>query len=261
MLKSLGVAFALTMAALLSQPAHAQESLLKKIKSENVIKVGIAESPPFAIKNPGNNAWEGFNIDMANDLAETLGVKLQIVDATWPTLINGLTAGQYDIIMASTFATPARAQSVVFTDSYIVAGELVFVHKDSPHKTYEDLNKAGVVFSVLGGTTNEQTAKRVFSKAETRTLVSENQVAPTLEVAAKRADATISDQNSIRRYVKNNPATPVRILDNVKALNQGRRAYAIRPTDYHFLNFLNNWIEAQKLSGRLDALMAKWELL
>lgn len=259
MLKKFGVAVALVV-AMLMQPLAAQESVIKKAKSDGVLKVGIAESPPFAIKNPTNNNWEGLNVDMANDLAEALGVKLQVVDASWPTLINGLTAGQYDIIMASTFATPARAQSVVFTDSYIVAGELVVVHKDSPHKTYDDLNKAGVVFSVLGGTTNEQTAKRIFPKAETRILVSENQVAPVLEVAAKRADANVGDQNSIRRFVKNNSQAPVRILDNTKALNQGRRAYAIRPTDFHFLNFLNNWIEHQKLSGRLDALMTKWEL-
>src|ERR1700738_2431493 len=195
MLKILGIGFALMMAAMVTEPTHAQESIIKKAKSENVLKVGIAESPPFAINNPANNNWEGFNVDMAKDLADALGVKLQIVDATWPTLINGLTAGQYDIIMASTFAPPARAQSVMFTDSYIVAGELVVVQKDSPYKTYEDLNKTGVVFSVLGGTTNEQTAKRIFPKAEIRTLVSENQVAPTLEVAAKRADATVSNQN------------------------------------------------------------------
>lgn len=260
MIRSLSLIAAIV-GVFVGQPAHAQESIIKKVKSENVLRVGIAESPPFAIKNPATNTWQGFNVDMANDLAESLGVKLEIVDASWPTLINGLTAGQYDIVMASTFATPARAQSVLFTDSYIVAGELVVVHRESPYKTYEDLNKAGVVFSVLGGTTNEQTARRVFPNAETRILVSENQVAPVLEVASRRADANIGDQNSLRRFVKSNPQAPVRILDNTKPLNQGRRAYAIRPTDFHFLNFLNNWIEAQKLSGRIDALLAKWELI
>jgi len=244
-------------------PAVAQgtDTVMRKVKADGVLKVGIAESPPFAIKNPANNTWEGLNVDMANDLAKALGVRLQIVDAAWPTLISGLTANQYDIIMASTFATPERAQQVIFTSTYIVAGELVIVHKDSPFKTHEDLNKPEVTFSVIGGTTNERTVQSRFANAKIRTLVTENQVAPVLEVAAKRADANVGDLNSIRRFVARNPQAPVRILENDRVLSQARRAYAVRPGEYHFLNFLNNWLEGQQLSGRLDELMKKWELL
>ncbi|MCO5092142.1 transporter substrate-binding domain-containing protein [Bosea sp. (in: a-proteobacteria)] len=258
--KFFALLFALAM-SLMAQNAFAQQDqAIQRIKSSGVLRVGIAESPPFAIKNPANNTWEGFNVDMANDLAKAMGVKLQIVDSTWPTIISGMMAGQYDVLMASTFATPDRAMSVVFTDGYIIAGELILVHKDAPFQKHEDLNKAGITLSELGGTSNEQTARTLFPKATIRVLTTENQVAPVLEVANKRADANVGDANSIRGFVRANPQAPVRILEPDRQLNSRFRAYSVRPGEYHLLNFLNTWIESQRLAGRLQELKEKWEL-
>lgn len=242
-------------------PAVAQQDqAIRSIKSAGVVRIAFAESPPFAVKNPGTNSWEGFNVDMANDLATALGVRLEIVDSTWATMINALLAGQADVLMASTFATPERAQSVVFTDSYITAGELILVHKDSPYQKHEDLNQSGIVITALTGTTNERTARTLFPEAEVRALATENQVAPVLEVANGRADANVADANSAKRFVRLNPDSPIRILEPERVLNQAQRAYSVRPGEYHLLNFLDTWIEGQTLSGRIDALKEKWEL-
>ena len=44
-------------------------------------------------KDAASGEWRGYNVDLANNLEEVLGVKLEIVDATWATLIPGLVAG------------------------------------------------------------------------------------------------------------------------------------------------------------------------
>ncbi|WP_046866669.1 transporter substrate-binding domain-containing protein [Microvirga massiliensis] len=264
MFRRLSVLVAIVTLAMFSPGTHEalaqQDQAIKRIKSEGVLRVGIADSAPFAIKNPATNAWEGFNVDMANDLAQSLGVKLQMVDASWATIINGLLSNQYDVLMASTYASPERAQSVVFTTTYITSGELILVHRDSPYQKHEDLNQANVTFSVLGGTTNERTARARFPNAKVRVLTTDNQVAPVLEVANKRAEANVADSNSARRFIRTNPEAPVRLLEPDREINQARRAYSVRPGEYHLLNFLNNWLEAQHLSGRISALRAKWEL-
>jgi len=239
-------------------PAHAQENTIKTIKDAGTLKVAMAESLPMQFKDPATGDWQGYNVDMANDLAQVLGVKLEIVDATWQTLIPGLMAGQYDVVMVDMWATPERAQTVAFTDAYNLYGWSVMVQEGSDYQTWEDLDKDGVVISVLSGTADEQTAKRVFPKATVQGLVSENVNAPRLEVAAGRADAHVTDLLNIKIFIAQNPQAKVRILQEDRIMTPTGLAYAIRPTDYHFLNFLNVWIASRRDSGVADDLRKKW---
>lgn len=245
---------------LLSGWAAAQDDAISRIRSSGELRVAFADSPPMQSKNPVSGTWEGFNVDMAADLAGALGVKLTMVDASWATLVNGLLAGQYDIVMASTFATAERAQQVIFTDTYITAGEVVLVHSDSPLTTHAELNNPNATLTVTSGTTNERTAKRMFPEAQIQSIASDNVTLTFMEVGNKRFDATVTDENLARRFLRENPQVPLRVLEPETILNNARRAYAVTPGEYHFLNFLNNWIQIQTLSGRKDELMAKWEL-
>jgi ABC-type amino acid transport substrate-binding protein len=235
-----------------------QDATIQMIKDSGTLLVGMAESLPMQFKDPATSEWQGYNVDMAQDLAKVLGVKLQIVDATWATLIPGLMANKYAVIMVDMWATPERAVTVVFTDPYNVYGWSVMVRKDTPYKTWEDLNKPGVVISVLAGTADEQTAKRNFPNATVKPLVSENVNAPRLEVANGRADAVVTDLLNIKAFVAQNPAAQVRVLQEDRIMNPTGLAYAIRPGDYHFLNFLNTWIHANSESGHAKALRTKW---
>lgn len=246
--------------AFIGGAAAQQDDTIKRIRSSGELRVGMAESAPFQFKNPVTNAWEGFNADMASDLARSLGVKLKYVDASWTTLINGLLAKQYDISMTSTFATAERAQTVLFTETYITAGEVVLVHKDSALKKISELNTSDATLSVLSGTTNEQTAKRFLPKAHIQSITTDNPTLTYLEVGNKQVQATVTDENLAKQFMRKNPGVPVRMLDPEHALNSQGRAYALLPGEYHFLNFMNTWIQAQTLSGRVAELKAKWDL-
>lgn len=152
-------------------------------------------------KNPKTNEWMGFNVDLAEELAKILGVKLEKVDATWATLIPGLMANKFDICMADLFATPRRAVTVVFTDPYFVAGDKMFVHQDGPAKTWEDLNQAGKVFAQSSGTYDEQLARTHFSKAQVRALISDTNTTMFMEVANKNADAALMTELGTRIFM------------------------------------------------------------
>ena len=238
--------------------AQSSEDTLQAIKDAGTLRVAMAESLPMQFKNPKTGEWEGYNADMANDLAKVLGVKLDIVDATWQTLIPGLMAKKYDVVMVDMWATPERAETVVFTDAYNVYGWSVMVRDGLDAKTWEDIDKPDITISVLSGTADEQTAKRYFPKATVHGLVSENVNAPRLEVASGRADATVTDLGNIKIFIAQNPQAKVHILQEDRVLSPTGLAYAIRPGDYHFLNFLNTWINARRESGTAAELRKKW---
>src|SRR5690606_26646628 len=98
------------------------EDLIKEIKDRGVFRVGMAESPPWQSQNPSTGEYQGFNVELANRVADILGVKLEIVSATWATLIPGLEAKQYDAGFVNFFATPERAVVVDFTEPYSTYG-------------------------------------------------------------------------------------------------------------------------------------------
>ena len=216
----------------------------------------MAESLPAQSKNPTTSKWEGFNVEMAEDLARVLKVDLEIVDGSWATLIPGLMAEKYDIVMCDMYATPERAQVVVFTDAYNTLGYSILVQADSSLQKMDDLNSGDVTIATLSGTSAEPFIKQYLPKAKMHSLVNENVYAPHLEVANGRADAHITDEINNLIFIEKNPNLNVRILPEI--VNNTGLAYAIRPGDWHFQSFLNTWIRYKQDSGYIMWLRKKW---
>jgi ABC-type amino acid transport substrate-binding protein len=240
--------------------AAAQSSpTLAKIKGDGVLRVAMADSPPSQSKNPATDAWEGYNVDMAENLAEVLGVRLEIVDATWATLIPGLLAEQYDLCMVDMFATPERAQTVVFTDAYNTLGYSFLVRGDSAYQDWEDLNDPQVTIATLSGTSGEPFVQQHLPEATMRSIVSDNNYAPHMEVMNGRADAHITDHVNNILFMQNNPNADLRTIpDGDPLLNATGLAYPIRPGDPHFHAFLNTWIRYFAFSAQAVRLRKKW---
>ena len=230
-----------------------QAQTIKEIKVAGVLKVGVAEARPMNVRDPATGEWSGFNIEMARDLASSLGVELELVNSSYATLIPGLMAGKYQIIMAQLFANPERSQVVAFTDFYSTAGLQVVVGQDSSFETWEELNTSDVIFTVNAGTQDEAVAKKLFPDATIKATVSENSYAFFLELDADRAHAGITDTGSIKIFLKQNPRMKLRVLEPDRVANLTGRGYAVRTDDWHFLNFLNVWLSQTK--GKYEHLL------
>src|SRR5580700_7171843 len=85
------------------------DDIITKIQKSGVLRVGVAPSPPDQSPNPDTGNYEGYNIEIGNQIAKILNVKLEVVPATWATLVSGLGANQYDMILSNLYATPERA--------------------------------------------------------------------------------------------------------------------------------------------------------
>ena len=62
----------------------------------------------MSMKDPATNKYIGFDIDVMNELAKDLGVKIKFVPAEWKTIVSGITSDRYDISTSVT-KTPKRA--------------------------------------------------------------------------------------------------------------------------------------------------------
>ena len=74
---------------------------------------------------------DGYDVVMATEIAEGLGMDVELVKTDWDNLIPSLNNGEIDAIIAGMTDTPARRESVNFTTPYYVSEEVVIVRKDS----------------------------------------------------------------------------------------------------------------------------------
>ena len=261
--RRLTAALALALAASVTAPAPvaAQGTIIAEIQERGTLRVGVAESPPWQSPNPSTGVYEGFNVDLAARVAEVMGVKLEIVPSTWSTLVAGLEAGQYDLVGANLFATAPRALVVDFTQPYSTYGFHIVVNADSPITSMDQLNDPAVTFVGMSGTVEETYPAELFPNAKVRAIATNDIGAWIGEVAAGQADAAFLDPGTYRILVTRAPAMGERLRllnteDNlVKPVGL---AWAVRPNEQHFLNFLNTFIDDVVRNGEHITLRDKW---
>ena len=123
--------FLITLFALLPFSLNA-ESNLDRILSTGVLKVGTTgDWDPMTMKDPATNKYKGFDIDVMNELAKDMGVKVKFVPAEWKTIVSGITSNRYDISTSVT-KTPKRAKVAGFTNTYYKYGTCLLYTSPSP---------------------------------------------------------------------------------------------------------------------------------
>ena len=140
------------------------ESKLNQILSSGELKVGTTgDWDPMTMKDPATNKYKGFDIDVMNELAKDMSVKIIFVPTEWKTIVSGITAGRYDISTSVT-KTPKRAEVAGFTNSYYKYGTVPLVLKKNLKKysTWDSLNNENITIATTLGTSQEEKAKEFF---------------------------------------------------------------------------------------------------
>jgi len=166
--------------------------------------------PPFEMSDTSGKPT-GVSVDLATDLAKSLGRPVVIQNTSFDGLIPALKTGKVDLVISSMTATAERAQSIDFSDPYLSTGLCLLLKKDSAAKGIADLDKAGVKVAVKKGTTGHLYATAKLKNAEI--LVLDKESAAVLEVSQGKADAFIYDQMSTYQNWQRNKATTRAILE------------------------------------------------
>ncbi|MEI6732767.1 MAG: transporter substrate-binding domain-containing protein [Comamonadaceae bacterium] len=166
--------------------------------------------PPFEMTDQ-NGKPTGVSVDLATDLAKSLGRPVVIQNTAFDGLIPALKTGKVDLVISSMTATPERAQSIDFSDPYVATGLCLLLNTKSAAKVMEDLDRPGVKVAVKKGTTGHLYASSRLKKAEV--LVLDKESAAVLEVSQGKADAFIYDQMSTYQNWRRNSTTTRAILE------------------------------------------------
>ncbi|MFN2267082.1 MAG: transporter substrate-binding domain-containing protein, partial [Desulfonatronovibrio sp.] len=105
-----------------------QESTIEQIMQRGVMRVGMSTFVPWAMQDKEGN-FIGFEIDVAQRLAQDMGVKAEFIPTKWSGIIPALLTGKFDIIIGGMGIKPDRNLKVNFSIPYDYSGMSLVAHK------------------------------------------------------------------------------------------------------------------------------------
>lgn len=196
-----------------AQKETAKDTSLDDVKKAGVIKIGLSDDfPPFEYRDSNNNLV-GFDIDMANAIAEKLGVKTEFITTEFSGITLALNSDKFDMIISGLSVTPEREKEIAFAGPYLQSGQAVIVRADSDIKTVADLK--GKIVAAQLGSTGEAAARKIEGTKEVRTYDKVTEELQDLLIGG-RIDAVVTDKPVAGYYIeKSSSKDQYRILDEM----------------------------------------------
>jgi len=230
--------------------ALAQE-VLQRVKSSGTVRVCVwPDYYGVTHRNANTQKLEGIDIDLSNELAKDLQVRVQHVDSSFVTLIDDLKNDRCDIAMFAVGMLPQRMQQLRFSRPYLQSDIYAVTTKSNRAvQRWEDIDKPGVLGGVQAGTFMEPVMKAQLKQA--RMVVVQPPTTRERELEAGRIDVFMTDYPYSRRLLDN--ADWAHLITPPSAFNIVPYGYAVKPGDDAWLAQVDAFVARIKRDGRLLA--------
>ena len=186
-----------------------------------------------------------------NDIAQKEGITIQFEDVPFDSLLAGMAQGAYDAAISSITITTDRAQNMLFSDPYYVAGQMIVVQKSNTSITGE-ASLQGKKLGAQIGTTGESLAEGITGA----TTKSYDQIGLAIQdLLNGQIDAVICDTPIANSYVNKNSGSLKIVGDALTTEDYG---IAVSKSEPALLAKINQGLAAVKNAGTIDTLVTKW---
>ena len=236
----------LTAAAIgLAGPAAAD---LSDILEEGVIQIAVPENfPPFGSLGP-EGEYVGYDVAVAELIAEDLGVELELVPVTSNQRIPYLETDRVDLVISSMGANPERAKSIMFSSAYAPFYSGIFAAPEIEIAGIADL--AGLSVGLTGGTL-EDLALTDSAPDDTDIIRFGDNAATLSAYVSGQVDVLVTGNTVAAQLVANNPDLAV---ETKVILSNSPCFIGVKKGNLDLLRWVNVFILHKKLGGQLDAL-------
>lgn len=249
---ALAIGSGAALASTLANPAAAQTSpdnTLDRIRANKVLRIAVLPGElPYFSKDLATGTWSGFSIEMANDIAKLLDVKLEYTESTYGNSILDLQSNKIDLGFALN-PTPQRALVVDFCGTVFQHPFGAMLKKGMEAKTWADINKPGVTIAVDVGSANETVARRFAPNATIKSLKSRDEVM--LEMSSGRVDVVVNALVlGLTAIAKNPNLGTYKILQSPSVAIPSSMGVRREP-DKRWRDFLAVWVDYNRGIGQM----------
>ena len=215
-----------------------------------------AAFPPYEFKE--GDAFAGIDVEIAEKIAEKLGMTLEIKDVEFGSIVGGVQTGKFDMGMAGMTVTDERLESVNFSTTYATGIQVVIVAEDSAISSLDDLKGDGSMkFGVQQDTTGDIYASAPvedYGYGEENVVRYKTGADAVQALKAGKVDAVIIDNEPAKSFVAANEG--LRILDAEWAVED--YAIAIAKENTALLTAVNNALAELEADGTIASIIAKY---
>lgn len=232
-------------------------SALEQPKTVEVGKLHMATNaafPPYeSVGDSGE--YEGIDVEIAQKIAEKLGLELVIDDMDFSSVVTSVQTGKEDIAMAGLTVTDERKQNINFTDSYATAVQVIIVPEDSDIKTVDDLEgkKIGCQEGTTGYLYCSDTPEN-GGYGEENVVAYPNGANAVQALLTGKIDCVVIDNEPAKQYVAENEG--LKILDTEFVSEE--YAIGVNKDNNGLLTAVNNALNELKDDGTVQSIIDKY---
>ena len=215
---------------------------------------------PLSFCEKDGTYW-GFGIEVAQEIAKSLGVKSEFVKTSWPTLTADVLAEPqiFDLAIGGITITDARKETMLMSDGYLANGKTILCRatESEQYKSLTDIDKSEVRVMVNPGGLNEKFARENLTHA-TIIVHQQNEEIPSL-IAQGGADIMITEITEAPYYVQTDARLAAPLLN--EPFTHGEIGVLMQKGQADLLQTVNDIIRRMKSDGTLRRLHEKYKLV
>lgn len=201
-----------------------------------------ASFPPYEYKEDGETII-GIDAEIAQAIADKLGMELEIVDIEFGAIVAGVQSGKYSMGMAGMTVTEERLESVDFSTSYATGVQVIIVKEGSEIKSFDDIAAGEYKVGVQLSTTGDIYASDDLADTKSEVVEYETGNDAVAALVSGKVDAVIIDNEPAKSYVAANEGLTILDTDYVTE-------------DYAICFSKDNTELKDKVNGALEELIA-----
>ena len=235
---------------------------VERIEQRGKLMVGTTgDYRPLSFREPETGIYWGFGIELAEAIAKRMGVTVEFVHTSWPTLTADVqTEPQlFDMAIGGITITEARCATMLMSEGYLANGKTILCRTEDTirFRTLADIDRPEVRVMVNPGGLNEQFALQHLTHA-TLIVHPNNEEIPSL-IAEGEADVMITEITEAPYYVQTDPRLAAPLLAN--PFTHGEIGVLMRKGQDDLLALVNSIIRQMKADGTLRQLTEKYGLV
>jgi len=236
--------------------AQAPASKLDAIIASGTLRVGMpGDYRPFGLREASTGKIEGMDVDMAESLAASLGVKLEVVQTKWSDLLGDIAADKFDIGMGGISINLTRQKAAYFSTPVLRTGKaaIALCKAKGRFDSLAAIDKANVRVITNPGGTNEKFDRASLKAAQIVVFPTNTGVWD--ELIAGRADVMITDNVETKLQQKLHPELCA--INPDKPFDFGELGYLL-PRDATWKGYVDQWLHIGTETGERAKIVAKW---
>lgn len=228
-------------------------STMAKLQEAGEITVGVKyDVPLFGFKNPQSGEVEGFDVDLAQRVADELGVELKLEEAISDNRIPYLQDGTVDLVFSTMTITTDRDAEIDFSRPYYIAHGRILVPGDSDIADVDDLGEGTTVCTALDSTYETTVLPEQAPDAEIKTPDSYSECFAQLQRGS--VDALVTDDVILAGFLQQDETMQIVGPD----LTTDPYGAGVKEGDTEFADFVSGVLDETLEDGTWQELYDEW---